>query len=96
MAAIQNFPGTGASQHFDNMYAAEHLARGVYYVLVLMIGVTALTHLQVEMELLNTLILIAFGGLVAILLMFRPRGLLDEAVVHGIKRRWRRLIHAAH
>ena len=42
---------------------AEHLARGVYYVLVLMIGVTALTHLQVEMELLNTLILIAFGGL---------------------------------
>ncbi len=40
--------------------------------------------------------MIAFGGLVAILLMFRPRGLLDEAVVHGIKRRWRRLIHAAH
>ena len=42
---------------------AEHLARGVYYVLVLMIGVEALKHLNVELELLNTLILIAFGGL---------------------------------
>ncbi|MHA1568891.1 MAG: branched-chain amino acid ABC transporter permease [Alphaproteobacteria bacterium] len=40
--------------------------------------------------------MIAFGGLVAILLIFRPRGLLDEAVVHGIKQRWRRLTHAAH
>ena len=42
---------------------AEHLASGVYYVLVLMIGVTALKHLNVELELLNRLILIAFGGL---------------------------------
>lgn len=40
--------------------------------------------------------MIAFGGLVAILLIFRPRGLLDEAVVHWVKQRWRRLIHAAH
>ncbi len=40
--------------------------------------------------------MIAFGGLVAILLIFRPRGLLDEPVVHWVKQRWRRLTHAAH
>ncbi len=40
--------------------------------------------------------MIAFGGLVAILLIFRPRGLLDEPVVHWVKQRWRRLVHAAH
>ena len=32
--------------------------------------------------------MIVFGGLVAILLMFRPRGLLDEKVVHWLKRRF--------
>ena len=31
--------------------------------------------------------MIAFGGLVAILLVFRPRGLLDEKVVHWLKTR---------
>ena len=31
--------------------------------------------------------MIVFGGLVAVLLIFRPRGLLDERVVHWIKRR---------
>lgn len=31
--------------------------------------------------------MIAFGGLVAILLVFRPRGLLDERTVHWLKRR---------
>ena len=31
--------------------------------------------------------MIVFGGLVAILLIFRPRGLLDERVVHWLKRR---------
>ena len=30
--------------------------------------------------------MIVFGGLVALLLMFRPRGLLDEKVVHWLKR----------
>jgi branched-chain amino acid transport system permease protein len=32
--------------------------------------------------------MIVFGGLVAILLIFRPRGLLDEKVVHWLKRRF--------
>ncbi len=32
--------------------------------------------------------MIAFGGLVAVLLIFRPRGLLDEQVVHWLKRRF--------
>src|SRR5712691_547076 len=32
--------------------------------------------------------MIIFGGLVALLLIVRPRGLLDENVVHGISRGW--------
>jgi len=32
--------------------------------------------------------MIVFGGLVAILLIFRPRGLLDEKVVHWLKQRF--------
>jgi branched-chain amino acid transport system permease protein len=32
--------------------------------------------------------MIVFGGLVAVLLIFRPRGLLDEGVVHWIARRF--------
>ncbi|MDO8474877.1 MAG: branched-chain amino acid ABC transporter permease [Candidatus Rokubacteria bacterium] len=35
--------------------------------------------------------MIIFGGLVAILLILRPRGLLDEPVVHHIGRAWRRV-----
>jgi branched-chain amino acid transport system permease protein len=35
--------------------------------------------------------MIIFGGLVALLLIVRPRGLLDEALVHRIRQRW--LIH---
>jgi len=34
--------------------------------------------------------MIAFGGLVAVLLIFRPRGLLDEALVHRLGTRLRR------
>ena len=34
--------------------------------------------------------MIIFGGLVALLLIVRPRGLLDENVVHRIGRGWRR------
>jgi hypothetical protein len=34
--------------------------------------------------------MIIFGGLVALLLIVRPRGLLDEQVVHRIGRLWRR------
>ncbi len=33
--------------------------------------------------------MIIFGGLVALLLIVRPRGLLDEALVHRIGRAWR-------
>jgi branched-chain amino acid transport system permease protein len=32
--------------------------------------------------------MIVFGGLVAVLLVFRPRGLLDEGVVHWVKARF--------
>src|SRR5262245_16810080 len=35
--------------------------------------------------------MIIFGGLVALLLIVRPRGLLDEVVVHAIGRGWRRV-----
>ena len=35
--------------------------------------------------------MIIFGGLVAVLLIVRPRGLLDERVVHRI-RAWSRLL----
>jgi branched-chain amino acid transport system permease protein len=35
--------------------------------------------------------MIIFGGLVALLLIVRPRGLLDENVVHKISRGWRRI-----
>ncbi|MDJ0947781.1 MAG: branched-chain amino acid ABC transporter permease [Alphaproteobacteria bacterium] len=38
--------------------------------------------------------MIVFGGLVAVLLIIRPRGILDEATVHWLRRRWRRWIHA--
>ena len=34
--------------------------------------------------------MIAFGGLVAVLLIFRPRGLLDEAAVNRLRLLWRR------
>ena len=34
--------------------------------------------------------MIVFGGLVAVLLIFRPRGILDEEMVHRIKLAWRR------
>jgi branched-chain amino acid transport system permease protein len=36
--------------------------------------------------------MIIFGGLVALLLIVRPRGLLDENVVHRISRGWRRIL----
>ena len=40
--------------------------------------------------------MIVFGGLVAVLLIVRPRGLLDEEVVHWLKYRvWRRLLSAS-
>ncbi len=39
--------------------------------------------------------MVVFGGLVALLLIFRPRGLLDEAAVHAIKSLWRRFLPAA-
>jgi branched-chain amino acid transport system permease protein len=32
--------------------------------------------------------MIVFGGLVALLLIFRPRGLLDERAVHWLKQRF--------
>ena len=38
--------------------------------------------------------MIVFGGLVAVLLIVRPRGLLDEAAVHWLRARWRGLRRA--
>ena len=40
--------------------------------------------------------MIIFGGLVALLLILRPRGLLDERVVHRIRRAWFRLLVRSH
>ena len=39
--------------------------------------------------------MIVSSGLVAVLLIVRPRGLLDEEAVHWIRLAWRRLTHAA-
>ena len=39
--------------------------------------------------------MIVFGGLVAVLLIVRPRGLLDEAAVHWLRARCRGLVRAA-
>ena len=39
--------------------------------------------------------MIVFGGIVALLLIFRPRGLLDETAVHAIAAWWRKLILVA-
>jgi len=38
--------------------------------------------------------MIVFGGLVAILMIFMPRGILDEEQVHRIRLFWRRRFHA--
>ena len=38
--------------------------------------------------------MMVFGGLVAVLLIVRPRSILDEAAVHWIRRRWRQVRHA--
>ena len=38
--------------------------------------------------------MIAFGGLVAVLLIVRPRGLLDETLVNRLRQGWRRRWHA--
>ena len=38
--------------------------------------------------------MIVFGGLVALLLIVRPRGLLDEAALHWLRGRWRKLRRA--
>jgi len=38
--------------------------------------------------------MMVFGGLVAVLLIVRPRGILDEATVHWIRQRWRQARHA--
>ncbi len=38
--------------------------------------------------------MIVFGGLVAILIIFKPRGILDEEQVHWIRLFWRRRFHA--
>jgi branched-chain amino acid transport system permease protein len=40
--------------------------------------------------------MIVFGGLVAVLLIVRPRGLLDERLVHRIRLARRRKLHAVH
>ena len=41
-----------------------------------------------------TLAMGLFTALVAVLLIVRPRGILDEAAVHWIRRRWRQVRHA--
>lgn len=40
--------------------------------------------------------MIAFGGLVAVLIIFMPRGILHEGIVHRFRLNWRRRLHAKH
>jgi branched-chain amino acid transport system permease protein len=58
-----------------------------------LLGVVADIGLLESIRVLAGYRMIVFGGIVALLLIFRPRGLLDEQLVHRISRFWRRLSH---
>lgn len=60
-----------------------------------LIGVTIDIGLLESIRAISGYRMIVFGGLVAVLLIARPRGLLDEAAMHWLRGRWRRLVRAA-
>ncbi len=59
-----------------------------------LIGVAIDIGLLESIRVLSGYRMIVFGGVVAVLLIVRPRGILDETVVHWLRLRWRRLRRA--
>jgi len=80
---------------FDVMLGVHSLAYGLIGGLGTALG--PLLGVLIDIGLLESIRVLAgyrmiiFGGLVALLLIVRPRGLLDEQVVYRIGRVWRRL-----
>ena len=84
---------------FDVMLGVHSLAYGLIGGLGTafgpLLGVLIDIGLLESTRLLSSYRMIVFGGLVAVLLILRPRGLLDEKVVHWIGRTIRRLVRRA-
>jgi branched-chain amino acid transport system permease protein len=80
---------------FDVMLGVHSLAYGIIGGLGTALG--PLVGVLIDIGLLESIRvfsgyrMIIFGGLVAVLLIVRPRGLLDERAVNGIARAWRRI-----
>ena len=78
---------------FDVMLGVHSLAYGLIGGLGTafgpLLGVLIDIGLLESVRFLSSYRMIVFGGLVAVLLIVRPRGLLDEALVHRIGRAWR-------
>ena len=79
---------------FDVMLGVHSLAYGLIgglgTALGPLIGVALDIGLLESVRVFSGYRMIIFGGLVAVLLILRPRGLLDERVVHYLSRAWRR------
>jgi branched-chain amino acid transport system permease protein len=81
---------------FDVMLGVHSLAYGLIGGLGTALG--PLLGVLIDIGLLESIRILAgyrmiiFGGLVALLLIVRPRGLLDEQVVYRISRVWRRIL----
>jgi branched-chain amino acid transport system permease protein len=80
-------------RNFDIMLGVHSLAYaaigGLGAALGPLIGVALDIGLLESTRVLAGYRMIVFGGLVALLLLWRPRGLLDEAAVDGLTRAWR-------
>ena len=83
---------------FDVMLGVHSLAYGLIGGLGTAVG--PLIGVAIDIGLLESIRIasgyrmILFGGLVAVLLIVRPRGILDEAAVHWFRVRWRRVLNA--
>jgi branched-chain amino acid transport system permease protein len=80
-------------RNFDIMLGVHSLAYGLIgglgTVLGPILGVAIDIGLLESSRLFTGYRMIAFGGLVALILIWRPRGLLDDRTVHRITTRWR-------
>jgi branched-chain amino acid transport system permease protein len=80
---------------FDVMLGVHSLAYGLIgglgTALGPLLGVLIDIGLLESIRVLSGYRMIIFGGLVALLLIVRPRGLLDEVLVHRVRGAWRRL-----
>jgi branched-chain amino acid transport system permease protein len=85
-------------QNFDIMLGVHSLAYGLIGGLGTALG--PLLGVAIDIGLLESTRwfsgyrMIVFGGLVAVLLILRPRGLLDERLVHRLGVAWRAKLHA--